>query len=43
MRSPSDWGPPDDSSSPAGQENRDQRMFSIGDSEEVALRPSRSR
>ena len=41
MRSPSDWGPPDESHSPSGEEIRDQRLFSIGDSEEVALRQSR--
>ena len=44
MTSPSDWRPPEDSRSSSGDREREserERMFSIGDSEEVALQQSR--
>ena len=42
MMSPSDWRPPEDPRSSSGESERErERMFSIGDSEEVALQQSR--
>jgi HlyD family secretion protein len=40
MMSPSDWRPPEDPRSPDPERDRE-RLFSIGDSEEVALRQTR--